>query len=155
MKTRIIILVISVLTFVSCVEIDDRYIEGFSFSFANHTDKEYDAILYIGGIINRNFIATDSVEVPNLKTGSFHIHGSYFNDENRWKPDLDKIRALPSQRCYFKIKLSDGREKVILNTSSEFFGLDISDGKKEFVNEKGRIYMYIYDDDIFAKAAKE
>ncbi|MGB0891057.1 MAG: hypothetical protein ACPGUU_01805, partial [Flavobacteriaceae bacterium] len=124
------------------------------------TDKEYDAILYIGGIINRNFIATDSVKLKDIKKGGVKqvgkdIYNIYFTNENRWRPNLDKIRAIPSERCYFKIKLSDGREKVILNTSSEFFGLDISDGKKEFVNEKGRIYMYIYDDDIFAKAAKE
>ena len=122
----------------------DPTFEGFTFGVANNTNKIYDATLYIGGIVNGNFMATDSILVDKIKNGSWDLYGFYFSDENRWKPNLDKIRDLPSERCYFKIKLSDGREKVILNTSSEFFGLDISDGKKEFVNEKGRIYIYIY-----------
>ena len=127
----------------------DPTFEGFTFGFTNRTHKVYDARLYIGGFLNGGFIATDSIDINDLKTGSPDIHGNYFVEENRWKPSLDKIRAILSDSCYFKLKLSNTREEIIEDfDSSNYFSLDISDGKMNFVGRAGDILIKITDTKI-------
>ena len=134
----------------------DPTFEGFTFGFTNRTHKVYDARLYIGGFLNGGFIATDSIDINDLKTGSLHVNGFYFPEENRWKPNLDKIYALSSNRCYFKLKLSEAREEVIGRyNSSDLFSLDISDGKTNFIGDEGAIIIVIENNVIYGRAREE
>lgn len=112
MKTKILITVISFVFLTSCVRDEDMPFEGFTFLFSNHTSRNYsEAELFIGGIKNGVFIPTDSILiVPKIKTNG---NGYHFIGENRWKPDLRKIRAIPSDRCYFFIKLTNDRESLL------------------------------------------
>ncbi len=122
--------------------------EGFTFSFSNRTDQVYDAQLSIGGLKDGVFVATASVPITNLQIGYADVIPSYYKDENRWQPDLEAIRNIPSEYAYFKLKLSENREGIIEKfDTSELFKLAIPSGKK-FIDDEGRINIYITDDKI-------
>jgi len=98
--------------------------DGFVITFANSTNQIYQGELVIGGLKNNNFIPTDSakfkrsLEIGN-STGGFH-----FVDEGGWKLDLNKTKIIPSERCYFKLKLSNGRSSIIARyNSNDLFSL--------------------------------
>ncbi|NVK53066.1 MAG: hypothetical protein HWD85_09040 [Flavobacteriaceae bacterium] len=155
-KKQLIVSVISILfVMTSCDWFEDENYEGFMVSFSNHTSKVYDGVMIIGGFKNGNFVPTDSVEVPQIKLGSGVANPSYFIDKNRWKPNLDKIRKIPSERCYFKLKLSDGRSELIKRyQSSELMSL-LLPSEKYFENDYGDLLLVIWDQEITGRAAKE
>ncbi len=139
----------------SCFSDEDRSFTGFTFSISNLTNQRYDAELFIGGFQDGVFIATDSVPIPNLRVGYSDVNGGYYIDENRWQPNLDAIRALPSEHAYFKLKLSEEREALIGRyQSSELFSLAIPPGKI-FIDDEGRILIYFDDSVIYGSALSE
>ncbi len=139
----------------SCFSDEDRSFTGFTFSFSNRTNQSYDAELFIGGLQDGVFVATDSVPILNLRIGDSTVNGSYYIDENRWQPNLDAIRALPSEHAYFKLKLSEEREALIGRyQSSELFSLAIPPGKR-FIDDEGRILISFDNSVIYGRAAEE
>jgi len=154
MKTKIVIVVASIFLLISCADPGgDPVFEGFSFSFSNHTKAYTDAKLFIGGMKNGVFISTDSILItPKIPANNRY---NYFGDENRWKPNLSKIRAIPSGRCYFLLRLSDEREELIERyEQTELFSLSVPEGKK-FVGDLGYILISIWDDRITGNALIE
>jgi len=149
MKLQRLIIVLTLLVFASCVKDEDRVFEGFTFVITNETDIEYDAEIFIGGMENGVFVWTESKLITKIKSGGNNPH--YFIDENRWKPNLELIRALPSENCYFKLKLTNNREEIlkIYNTTNPF-NIDISNEKKN-EGDEGRMYLYIHDDKVFGE----
>ncbi|MFN0729847.1 hypothetical protein [Polaribacter gochangensis] len=149
MKIKKIIIVLNFLLLISCVKDEDRSFEGFTFVISNETNLIYDAEIFIGAIKNGVFSPTDSIVIPKIKVGKGHPH--YFIDEHRWRPNLESIRNIPANECYFLLKLSNSREEILKRyDTSTLFGLEISNNKK-IVDEEGRIYIYIYDNEIFGE----
>lgn len=132
MKTKLFIFLFYLLN--SCTDPGgDPLFEGFEVSFINNTNEVYDAEIVVGGYKNDIFMSTDSISLSNIKRGK--NNGSYFIDKNRWKPNLDKIRNLPSEKCGFKIKLSNGREEFIIDSNT-------NEVKKLLLPEVGNFYGY-------------
>ena len=150
MKKNILLLIFTVLLIFSCVKDEDRVFEGFTFRFSNHTGKEHNVKVFIGGLENGNFIPTDSISiVPSIKINGNNSY--YFGGENRWKPNLNLIRKTSSNNCYFLLKLSDNKEIIVSVYGIEkFFNIDISNGKEVSGNE-GRVRIYIYDDKVYGE----
>lgn len=149
MKLQRLIIILTLFVFTSCVKDEDRVFEGLTFVITNETDIEYDAEIFIGGMENGVFVWTESKLIAKIKLGGNNPH--YFIDENRWKPNLELIRALSSENCYFKLKLTNNREEIlkIYNTTNPF-NIDISNGKK-IEGDEGRMYLYLYDDKVFGE----
>jgi len=154
MKTKIVIVVASFFLLISCADPGgDPVFEGFSFSFSNHATLYTDAKVFIGGMKNGVFISTDSIKITRINIGNNNF--SHFIGENRWKPDLSKIREIPSGRCYFLLRLSDEREELIERyEQTELFSLSVPEGKK-FEGDLGYILISIWDDRITGNALKE
>ncbi len=154
MNTKNILSVFIVLFCIACQPFGGGPQEGFTFSFSNRTSQSYDAELFIGGLQDGVFVATDSVPIPNLRVGGA-TSPSYYIDENRWQPNLDAIRALPSEHAYFKLKLSEEREALIGRyQSSELFSLAIPPGKI-FIDDEGSIFISFDDSVIYGYLASE
>ncbi|UAM97590.1 hypothetical protein K8354_14960 [Polaribacter litorisediminis] len=156
MKKFIKILVFSLL-FISCLidEDEDVIRNGFQINLSNSTNKVYTGKYIIGGFKDNVFIVTDSIDFEReVKTGILTVP-PHFTDANRWKPDLSKIRAIPSERCYFRIKLSDGRNQLITRfDSSELMSLQLPN-TTHFRGDFGRLIIAIQDNQITGYAAKE
>lgn len=135
------------------VDVDPTY-KGISLSIFNHTDKRFEGKFYIGTISNSQFIATDSISVPKIKFGEVNL-SDYFVNENRWKPNLDKIRSLGS-RCYFKMKLIEGsnvREEMLrIRGTNDFFSLELPK-ENSFEGDIGLLIIGILNDRIRCKSA--
>ncbi|WP_088323475.1 hypothetical protein [Polaribacter tangerinus] len=150
MKTKNIFLVaISLILIVSCGDPGGEQIfDGFSVSFINRTDQTLDAKILVGGISDGVFYPTDSIIAKNVKTGT--IMNGYFKDTDRWKPDLDKIRMIPSERCYFKLKLSNNREELLTEfNSTELFNL-ILPSASHFIGDYGKLFFTFNDSETWA-----
>lgn len=137
----------------SCVDVDPTY-SGFQLDFWNGTNEVYNAEIIIGGLNDGKFIATDSVVVKEIE-----IDGNnslpYFVSENRWKPDLNKIREIPSEWCCFKIKLSNGREELIARyNTNELFSLQLLN-KDSFKGDFGVLIITINNSIITGRALVE
>ena len=150
MKTKKIIpLLLCLILFNSCVKDEDRFYEGFTFVISNETSKIYDGEIFIGAMKNGVFSPTESIVIPKIMIGKGHPH--YFISENRWKPNLETIRSIPANECYFLLKLSNSKEEILKRyDTSTLFSLEISNNKK-IGGDEGRIYMYIYDNEIFGE----
>ncbi len=150
MKIKRIIIALNFLILISCVKDEDRSYEGFTFRFSNHTNTEYNAKIFIGGIKNGMFMSMDSISiVPSIKLSGNNSY--YFGGENRWKPNLGLIRELPSGSCYFLLKLSDSREELVkVYNNNATFSIPIPNGKK-ILDDEGSIRIYIYDNEIFGE----
>ena len=155
MKKSILFLVITVLTLFSCADPGgDPIFDGFSFSFYEFTGEGYDIEVVIGGMDNGIFKPTDSVKmgakIPSLARGETYLYSN-----ERWKPDLDKIRTIPSSHCYFKIKLSNDRgnrtEMIGGYNQQELMKLLLPSGDA-FVGEYGRLVILIRKNEIIGKA---
>lgn len=149
---KIIIIVFVALTLNSCADPGGEEIfEGFMFSFHEYTGEGYDIEIVIGGMDNGIFKPTDSIkmgtELPALKKGY-----NYFFEDNRWKPDLDKIRAIPSSHCYFKIKLSNNRTEMIEVFNQKILMSLLLPSGDVFVGDYGRLVISIRKDKITGKA---
>jgi hypothetical protein len=154
MKLQRLIIVLTLLVVASCGLDPERDQFGITIAFYNHTNEVYDAKMIIGGLKNGVFIPTDSINISQIKIGGA-THPSYFVDENRWKPNFEKIRAIPSERCYFKLKLSNQREEVIKRLNlPDLFSL-LLPKEDVFINDYGRILISIRDLEITGRAAEE
>ena len=155
MKKIILLIVITVLIFNSCADPGgDPTFDGLEFSIWNRTSEDHEIEIIIGGMKNGVFIPTDSITInPMLKSNSSY---NYYTDETRWKPSLNEIRMLPSQSCYFKIKLSNQRQEMIkrFNQSSVFFRL-LLPSEDNYVGGYGSLYINIYNDKVTGHAAEE
>ena len=143
------------ITIFSCGDIDgDEHYDGLTFRVSNRTNQKYQGEIFIGAMVNNKFIATDSIKfVRDLVTGSQNL--SHFINENRWKPNLAKIRNIPSERCYFKLKLSNGRSGIITRyNSNEFFSL-LLPVSEYFSRDYGLIFLNIDDNQLSGRAAEE
>ena len=143
MRTKILIVVASFFLLTSCSDPGgDPVFEGLSLALFNKTNQAYDAKLFIGGMKNGVFIPTDSILIsPKIKANNSY---NYFGDENRWKPDLRKIKAISLDRCYFLLRLSDQREELIGRyNQTALFSLLIPDNHI-FIGDYGSLYIYIY-----------
>ncbi len=151
---KILILALMVLTICSCAESGSEPVfEGFEFGIKNRTNKKHSIEFVIGGMLNGKFVPTDSIKMqPEIEINGYP---SYFTNENRWKPNLDKIRDIPSHRCYFKIKLSDNREEMVGRfNQQELMSLLLPSGNV-FVGNYGRLYFTIWGNETIGSAEEE
>lgn len=154
MKKQNIIIGLILFVLTSCVKDEDRTQYGFTISFSNNTTKVYDAKMVIGGMKNGVFIATDSVNVNQIKVGG-DIHPYYFNGDNRWKPNLDKIKTIPSERCYFMLKLSNNRTEMIGRYNQQEQMSLLLPNNDTFVDDFGRLIIALWDNEVTGYAAEE
>lgn len=146
---KILILLLSIFTFSCSDPGGDPIFQGFQINSFNGTNNILNGELVIGGCIKGNFIPTDSIKLSNIKTGRSHPLSNFF-DENRWKPNLDKIRSLPSDRCCFKLKLSDGREELLTEfESSDLLSL-LLPNETNFKGSFGLLFISADKDEIWA-----
>ncbi|MFK8060816.1 MAG: hypothetical protein AB8B78_12090 [Polaribacter sp.] len=159
MKNKNILILFITLVLLSCDGIGDPggepIFDGFMISVNNSTNKVYQGEIVIGGLQNNNFIATDSVSFKrDLEIGGSNL-GFHFVNDNRWKPNLDKIKTLPSDSCYFKLKLSSGRQEIITRyNSNKLFSLKLPE-TTNFKGDFGRLIISISDTSVIGRAAKE
>ena len=152
MKKKLLVLMIASLSMYSCVLDKGRPYEGFSFLIYNNAHEVFeDAEVVIGGMQNGAFIPTDSIKFDEIDARLAPRH--YHFDDNRWKPNLDKIRAIPSERCYFKIKLSAQREELIMNNGSLMSLLLPSENF--FKGRYGELQLNIQIDNVYGGADEE
>jgi len=141
----------------SCGDIGDPggepIYEGFVFSVLNRTKDIFQGKILIGAIQDNTFKATDSIVFNrSLEIGGLDLF-SHFVGENRWKPDLEKIRKISNQ-CYFKIKLSNGRKEILLDfDTNDFFNLDLP-SDNFFTGDYGKIYITIRPDNTWGDVAE-
>lgn len=128
--------------------------KGFQFSIWNDTQQVLEAKIIIGGEQNGNYIATDSVLIEEIKIGG-NNPSPFFLNENRWKPDLDKIRNIPANECFFVIDLSNGRrERIGRFQSNELFSLQLPN-VYHFTGDRGDILLSIKDSEVTASTVAE
>ena len=151
---KIIILMFSVFVITSCSDPGgDPVFEGIEFDFRNKTNQEYTVEIVIGGMLNNVFVPTDSVLMPTeIKASKSHF---FYTEGNRWKPDLNKLRAIPSERCYFKIKLSPQREEMVKRSDkSDALGL-LLPSSDFFAGDYGRLILVIDGGEVTGSTLKE
>ena len=154
MKTKKIIpALLCFILLTSCFKDEDRSFEGFSFFITNYASTVFEnAEIVIGGMQNGVFVPTDSIKLPKLER---LIPKDYHFDDNRWKPNLDKIRAIKSDRCYFKFKLSSQREELVGRYNKvELMSLLLPSGNV-FKDDYGELLFTIQEDKVIGSAAKE
>ncbi len=148
---KIIIIVFVALTLNSCADPGgEEVFEGFMFSFYEYTGEDYDIEIVIGGMDNGIFKPTDSIKMET-KLPALKKAYNFFFEDNRWQPDLNKIRAIPSEKCYFKIKLSNNRAEMIGGYQEELMSLLLPSGDV-FIGDYGRLVILIKKDKITGKA---
>lgn len=151
MKYRIIIFIsITLIVLNACEALDvSPVLKGFFVKFLNETNEVYDAKLFIGGLEKEIFTATDSIEIKQIELGG-NSTLPYFVSPNRWEPDLNKIKNIPSDSCYFKLKLSNSREELIkVFGTTNLFSLKLPD-KSYFEDNNGSLIIVINSDQIYA-----
>ena len=90
---KTLILLLFTLTLFSCSDPGgDPVFDGFEFDFRNKTNQEYTIEIVIGGMQNGTFVPTDSILMPSELIANKNI--SFYTEENRWKPNLNKIIAI-------------------------------------------------------------
>lgn len=129
--------------------------EGITFSTFNK-DKDFTNIkISVGGMKNDEFIATESIIIPKLEFGSF----TYFRDDNRWKPNLDLIRNIPSDSCYFWIKLTEERNELLTYYENYMYSggvrFSVSEEKKYISGEDGYLIININKEKIRSRIDSE
>ncbi|WP_347172825.1 hypothetical protein [Polaribacter uvawellassae] len=149
-KTIISILLCFIL-FNSCGRDEDIPREGFSFYITSNVGSFEDSEIVIGGMQNGTFVPTDSIQFDKIEFLSKHYHVN----ENRWKPNLDKIRRIPSERCYFKIKLSDQREEFIKVYNQNVTMSLLLPSENVFIGDYGELIIAITGTEVTGYAAKE
>ena len=151
---KTLILLLFTLTLFSCSDPGgDPVFDGFEFAIKNETNKKYSIELVIGGMKNDVFIPTDSIIMqPEIEANSYP---SYFSEANRWKPNLNKIRNIPSERCFFKIKLLNNRSEMISRyNQQELMGLLLPEDEV-FEGDYGRLLIVIWENEVTGRAAEE
>ena len=160
MKTKFLI-VFSCLLLSSCILKDgDIDLYGITFSIANNTNQTYEnASITIGGMKDGEFIGTESYKLPTLKIISSYDWNTYGDNkqevatgQNRWNPNLDLIRQIPSEKAYFKLTLA-GNETLLRNINYENGVLTTLVSRAipkgySFVNDDGLISIGIWEEGI-------
>lgn len=154
MNKQKIIFVLTFFIFSSCMKDEHRTRYGFTIAFWNYTSEVYDAKMIIGGMKNGIFIPTDSININKIKLGG-DIHPYYFINDNRWRPNLDKIRTIPSERCYFMLKLSNQRQEIIKRYEQQELMSMLLPSSDTFIDDYGRLLISIRNNQITGRAAKE
>ena len=148
------ILILAVILFNACNidgGIDTSYM-GLSMDIYNETGELHNGKIFIGGLKNGEFEATDSITLSNIKFENSK-RNVFFIRENRWKPDLNKVRSI-SSKCYFKIKLSNSREEMVYNYDlNEFFSLNLPN-ENYYVDDYGFLIISLENDNILGKVAR-
>ena len=153
---NLVLTFLSVLFLASCDiypndEDQDQF--GFTVRVSNFENKEYKNMeLIIGGMKNGEFVATETLKLPVIsKTNIKKTH--YFNEgDGRWQPNLDLIRAIPSDSAYFYFKLTEERKGLLGyntddgNGGSKFNLAKIAIPEGRIIkNDDGSLTMSIYD----------
>jgi hypothetical protein len=152
MKTKItLIALICSFLLASCFKDEDRFDEGFSFYITNNAQVFENAEIVIGGFLNDEFVPTDSIKFDKIELREKH----YFFDANRWKPSLNKIRAIPSEHCYFKFKLSPQREEFVkVYNQNDLMSL-LLPSEDFFIGNYGRLIIAMNNNEVTGRAAEE
>lgn len=163
MKTILSIFGISILF--SCSLPDEpRNQIGFTFDIRNKTGIIHEnATLSIGGFKEGVFIATDTYIFPKIVYPEHPEWPDYGGDIQlfavieRWNPNLDLIREIPSKEAYFKFKLNESREVILENAFykrktynyPEILSSSVENGRI-IKNDEGSLHISIYKDSIRA-----
>jgi hypothetical protein len=118
MKTKLIIICCALL-FISCLEDEDRVRIGFTFEIVNLTNLEFENVkVTIGGLQNGEFVGTESYTLPSIwiRSSNSEVQNVAI-DNNRWKPNLNLIKAI-SEQAYFTVQL-EGESPILLYDSFE------------------------------------
>ena len=146
MKKKMIVLIV-LFTLNGCTGLEDENYYGFEFHIHNGTSQEYNAEIVVGGFKNGVFIPTDSIRMnPIAISLSEHSGSSFFEEKNRWQPDMQKIRRIPSDSVFFKLKLTNDRQEFIKKseTNDALFALKIPENNL-LKNDKGAVGFRITD----------
>lgn len=158
---KVIIFVSFLIVLISC-DISDPEDDkiGFEIGVANDSGVSYDnAKLMIGGIKDGNFVKTEAFSLPTLFVRTSNSKSQTIAlDDNRWKPNLDLIRAIPSDRAYFSIQF-EGEEEVLLYDSWEKYKGDLvsiaipegriiknDDGNFDIIIEENSVLAHLHSD---------
>ena len=148
---KILIALIVLFTLNSCTGLEDDNYYGFEFVVVNHTSQEYNAEIVVGGFKDGVFIPTDSIRMDPIVIHKPEYDASgFFKERNRWNPDMQKTRAIPSDSCYFKLKLTNDRQEFIKKseTNDALFALEIPENNL-FKNDNGIIGFRITETSIY------
>ena len=97
---------------------DDCPSLGFNFWLFNESGLEYhNAEITIGGLKDGIFVETESYPLPKIlvpNSSQWPIDnsskGQYICE--RWNPNLDLIRAIPSNKVYFSLKIGNNTAAI-------------------------------------------
>jgi hypothetical protein len=115
------LLIFAFIALQSCSSESDKifFDGGLSVSFFNKTGNEFPkGVLYIGAIVNSDFIITDSLDIGNIATKSINddiaTRTVYPLPPNDWQPNLDKIKS-KSDKGLFYIKINGILQSLFFN----------------------------------------
>jgi hypothetical protein len=117
-KTKLLITCCALL-FISCLEDEDRVRIGFTIEIVNLTNLEFENVkVTIGGLQNGEFVGTESYTLPSIwiRSSNSEVQNVAI-DNNRWKPNLNLIKAI-SEQAYFTVQL-EGESPILLYDSFE------------------------------------
>lgn len=150
---------ISVIVLASCRPVDkeiERDLFGFSFDVLNGTQQEYkNAEISIGGIKEGKFMATESYILPTILINEFNTKIQKIAFENKWQPNLDLVRAIPSKKAYFSFRKQGGEEVLLYGFKEENQGqiVDIDITNFDVENIASKLTLLIRKDSVLAHLA--
>jgi hypothetical protein len=109
------------------------------------------------------FIGTESYELPILKIINSYEWNTYGDTrqeiatgQNRWNPNLDLIRAIPSEKVYFKLTLTERNETLLRNVNFESGTLTTLVSRVipkgySFINDDGALSIAIWEEGIVSR----
>lgn len=158
-----VIIFVSFLVILTSCDISDPEGDkiGFEFLIGNKSGIEHDNVkITIGGIKDGQFIGTESYTFPkilllsdNWPDTKGNQHQSIALDQNRWNPNLDLIRAIPSERAYFTFQLEGGEEILLYDSYERYNGELVSVAIPEgriIKNDDGDLSITIEKDNVLA-----
>jgi|TARA_B110000902_G_C14107976_1_gene513215 hypothetical protein len=169
MKNKNLIFVSLLVLLISCSLMEEDDFTGITFDINNNTDIVYtNASITIGGMKNGEFIGTETYDFPSLTITGTNEWNTYnrndeeggllvfaYNSGGRWKPNIDLIRNIPSEKAYFKLILEDGNETLLQNVNEDgvlttLVSREIPKGYM-FNNDGGSMYIGIWEEGVIAR----
>ena len=134
---------------------------GFQFNIANMSEISHNnGKITIGGIKDGKFVGTESYIFPKILLISNNWPATVTGqtqyialDENRWNPNLDLIRVIPSERAYFTFQLEGGEEILLYDSYERYNGELVSVAIPEgriIKNDDGDLSITIEKDNVLA-----
>lgn len=140
---------------------------GLTFHIYNNTNVVYDnAYINIGGMKDGEFIKTESYTFPRLtitgtnewdiyNTNHLRFSTGNVSAEPRWKPDLDLIRNIPSEKAYFKLCLEESVETLLYEIDdngnlTSLVSREIADGYI-FEGDGGSLSIGIWEEGVIGR----